>query len=191
MEVYFQDVYFPQEDSFLMLEAIRHIAKKGMKVLDLGTGSGILAFEAAKIAKHIDAVDINRSALEFVKEQIKALNFKNINVFKSNLFSNVKGKYDLILFNPPYLPEGNEKLEAWLRNSIIGGKQGNEIIIKFLKQAKNFLTKHGKILFCCSSLSNKEAIEKILKEEDYNFDIIARKKLFFEELYVYLASKND
>jgi release factor glutamine methyltransferase len=188
------EIYWPQEDSFLMQDAIRKVLQeekvKPERVLDLGTGSGILALEAARFAKLIDAVDINKSALEFVKQQIKALNFNNINVFYSDLFSNVKGKYDLIIFNPPYLPDEPEPglgLSHLQKQDIIAGKKGNEIICKFLEQAKNFLNNDGKILFCCSSLSNRHEIENTLQKIGYSYEIIARKKLFFEELFVYLA----
>jgi len=184
-------IYPPQEDSFLMQEALKRVIKKGTKVLEVGTGTGILAFEASKIARHIDAVDINPDALNFVKEQIKALNFNNINVFQSNLFDNIAGKYDLIVFNPPYLPEDKIPTEKWLKDATIGGKQGNEIINKFIRKVGNFLNINGKILFCCSSLSNKEGIERELERNGYDFRIISSKKLFFEELFVYLAERKS
>ncbi|MEM1535291.1 MAG: methyltransferase [Candidatus Pacearchaeota archaeon] len=193
------DIYEPREDSFLMQEAIRKIIKKSDKVLEIGTGSGILAFEAARIARHIDATDINRSALEFVKAQIRALNFNNISVFYSDLFENVNSKYDLIIFNPPYLPSipplshslplpKRNEIKDW---AVDGGKEGNEIIKKFISQASSFLKPRGRILFCCSSLSNPKAIEAELKRHNFKFKIIARKPLFFEELFVYLARKNE
>jgi len=184
-------IYQPHEDSFLMQEVLRKLVfEKKVKlgrVLDIGTGTGILAFEIAKMAKHIDAVDINPSALDFVKKKIKELAFNNIDVFYSDLFTNIKHKYDLIIFNPPYLP-ASEELDVYNLHKldIIGGKTGSEIICKFLKQAKNFLTQNGKILFCCSSLGNTKAIENELKQ-GYDYEVLARKKLFFEELFVYLA----
>ncbi|MEM1577533.1 MAG: Rossmann-like fold-containing protein [Candidatus Pacearchaeota archaeon] len=182
--------YMPNEDSYIMKEELRKILikEKPKKVLDLGTGSGILAIEAAKIAKFIDAVDINQEALKFVNEQIKKLNFRNINVFYSDLFSNIKSKYDLIVFNPPYLPEDKEIKEKWVKQSIFT-KDGNEIIIKFLEQAKNFLNENGKILFCFSSLSNKKFIEKKLNELNYKYKLLRKEKFLFEDFYVYLASK--
>ncbi|MEM2932971.1 MAG: methyltransferase [Candidatus Pacearchaeota archaeon] len=185
-------IYEPQEDSFLMQEAIKKVVKKQDKVLEIGTGTGILAFEAARIAKHIDATDINRSALEFVKAQIKALNFNNISVFHSDLFENVSGKYDLIIFNPPYLPSlPLSKIKERKDYAVDGGKEGNEIIKKFISQASSFLKPRGRILFCCSSLSNPKAIEAELKRHDFVFEIITRKPLFFEKLFVYLAKKNE
>ena len=182
-------IYMPEEDSYIMKEELKKIIEKEKpkKVLDMGTGSGILALEATRMAKHIDAVDVNKAALNFVKEQIAKLGFRNINVFYSDLFSNIKEKYDLIIFNPPYLPDGNDIKEKWLKQAIIGGNKGNEIIIKFLKQAKDFLLPKGKILFCFSSLSNKEKIDEALRKENYEWKLLKKEKFWFEKLYVYLA----
>lgn len=182
-------IYAAQEDSFIMKDALDKIlnTRKIQNVLDVGTGTGILAFTASKKAKHVDAVDVNPHALNFVKQQIKKLNFRNINVFYSDLFSHVKEKYDLIIFNPPYLPDSNDIKEKWVRQAIIGGTKGNEVILKFLENAKNFLTENGKILFCCSSLSNPKIIEEKLNKEKYKWKILNVSKFWFENLYVYLA----
>ncbi|MDI6738732.1 MAG: methyltransferase, partial [Nanoarchaeota archaeon] len=97
-------------------------------------------------------------------------------------FANVEGKFDLIIFNPPYLPfERNEDRETALQ--VAGGKKGHEIIEGFLKQAKSHLEKNGKILLLFSSLSGD--IEKIMAKEGYKFKKIDEKPLFFEKLFVY------
>ncbi|MCK5149296.1 methyltransferase domain-containing protein [Candidatus Pacearchaeota archaeon] len=89
-------------------------------------------------------------------------------------------KYNLIIFNPPYLPE--DKREP--KNSCLattGGKKGNEIILRFLKQAKKYLEEDGKIFLITSSLSEKIDFEKLgYKEKE-----IGCEKLFFERLCVW------
>ena len=100
------EVYEPREDSFLILHQIRRFAKGN--VLDMGTGSGILAIEAAKYADRVIAADINKDALEFAKEQARANGVINTKFVLSDLFSYFEQhpvKFDLIIFNPPYLPE--------------------------------------------------------------------------------------
>mgnify|MGYP001599214564 FL=1 len=150
--------------------------------MDVGTGTGILAQEAAKTADKVLAIDINKKAIEYCKNNI---NNKRITFKQSNLFKNIKEKFDLIIFNPPYLPEDKKVRDI----ALDGGEQGYELIEKFLKQAKTHLKSNGKILLLYSSLTNKEKIQKIIKENNYNFKIIKTKKLFFEELYVVLIKK--
>jgi release factor glutamine methyltransferase len=172
-------IYEADEDSFLILKHIKDYAK--VKILDLGTGSGILSEEALKYSKDVLAADINKEAVEYVKK-------KGIKARISNLFSNIKEKFDLIIFNPPYLPE--EKLEDKESKAITtGGNNGYEILEKFFSQANDHLNKNGKILIVFSSLTNKNKVDKIIKKNKFKFKLLESKKIFFEELYCYLIFK--
>ena len=164
-------MYEPREDSFLLLKNIKPHIKPEDRVLDMGTGSGILAKEALRFSKQVTAVDIS-------KEIPKNLNLGKVNLVHSDLFSNIKEKFNVILFNPPYLPsKGIRHLD------LDGGRNGTEIINRFLKQAKEHLETKGKILLLCSSLNTD--IEKIFTKYNYNFKKIDETSLFFEKLYVY------
>jgi release factor glutamine methyltransferase len=166
-------IYEPSDDSYLLEKHVKKYAKG--KVLEIGTGSGILAKAAFKKTKDVLAVDINPEAVKHVKSL-------GIKAVCSDLFSKVEGKFDLIIFNPPYLPfERNEDKATALQ--VAGGKKGHEIIEKFLKQAKKHLEKNGIILLLFSSLSGD--IEGIMAKQEYKFNKIDEKLLFFEKLYVY------
>ena len=167
-------LYEPSDDSFLLQEQVRKYAKG--KVLDIGTGTGILAKTALEKTKDVLAVDINEEAVKHCKKL-------NINCIKSDLFEKVKGKFDLIIFNPPYLPEDNINLEDNLNH--IGGKKGNEILERFFSQAKEHLKKDGKILVLFSSLTPN--INNIIKKYNFKFKKLSEKSFFFEKLYVYLV----
>lgn len=174
-------IYPPQEDSYLLLKHIKDYAKKAKLVLDIGTGSGILAEEAAEYADSVIAVDIDKKATDYCKKNIKR---KNIKFVQSNLFSyfnNKKIKFDLIIFNPPYLPKDSIVKDR----ALDGGKKGHEIIKRFLKNAKRFLNKNGKILLLFSSLTNKNEIEQVITENKFKYRQIDSQKFFFEELFVY------
>jgi len=162
-------IYEPREDSYLLQKLVKLETKTTDKVLDMGTGSGIQAKTAYEITKDVTAVDINP----------ECLNINNIKTIQSDLFNNIQESYDLIIFNPPYLPEDpNEPKDSALVTT--GGKEGHEIIQSFLKQAKQHLNKNGRILLLYSSLSGK--IEKIAK--DYNIEQLAEESHFMEKLYV-------
>lgn len=169
-------MYAPREDSFLLLKHVKSYSHGD--VLDMGTGSGILAKEAAKYANNVIACDIDINVISALKKNALS---KNISLINSNLFSNIKGKFNLIIFNPPYLP--SSKI---VHKDIEGGKNGTQVIAKFLKQAKSHLKKDGKILLLTSSLN--KGIENIFKQYRYQFKKIDQEPLFFEKLYVYELS---
>ena len=169
--------YNPAEDSFLLLKHVKKKAKN-KSVLDMGAGFGILAETAKEAgAKSVLAADISKEAVEHVK-------FKGIPAVQSNLFSEIKGKFDLIIFNPPYLPE-HPKEDRETKRVVCGGKKGYETIERFLKQAKKHLNKNGEVLFVFSSLTNKSKVDEILRRCKYRFKCLEEEKCFYEILYVY------
>ena len=180
------EIYEPAEDSHLLEESLKEYLKnkdKKIKIIDMGTGSGIQAKTCKELGfESILAVDINKVAVKELKKQ-------KINSIHSNLFLNIdkKEKFDLIIFNPPYLPE--DKLEPNdSKPNTTAGKYGYELIIKFLKQAKNYLNKNGNILLLFSSLSKPNIIKRKAKELGYKLKLLKGQKIFFEELYIYLVS---
>lgn len=174
-------IYAPSDDSYLLAEAIKKYTKN-KSVLDIGSGSGIIAEAAIKSGcSSILASDINQ-------ESIKLLKSKNIKAVKSDLFSKIKGKFDIIAFNPPYLPE-DKREDKYSRQATTGGKRGDEIILRFIKQSKSHLNKDGFILLLLSSLTPKERIISLLKTKKFKYKIIAQKPLFFEKLEVWKIDK--
>ena len=170
-------IYEPREDSFLILEQVKKHSRGN--VLEIGTGSGILAQEAAKQADSVLAVDINAEAIEHCKKRVKE---NNVSWLVSDLFEKVDGKFDLIIFNPPYLPDYENVQDI----ALDGGKKGYELIEKFLSQAKEHLKENGMILLLFSSLTPKSEVDRIIKENNYSSELVSTKKIDFEELYVYL-----
>ena len=171
-------IYEPAEDSCLLEKYIKYYAKK-KKVLDMGTGTGILAREALKYTDDVVASDINRECLK---------KLRNIRAMHSDLFGNIKEKFDLIIFNPPYLPKDKrEDQESALSTS--GGKRGYEIIERFINELKNHLKTDGKALIVISSLTGKRKVESIIRKNGLALKILEEVKLpFFEKLYCYLIS---
>lgn len=165
-------IYEPREDSFLLEKYVKKFAHD--KVLDIGTGSGIQALAAKTKTQDILAVDSNPEAVA----QVKKL---GLNTIQSDLFSKVKGTFDVIICNPPYLPEAEGEDEE---SKVIttGGKQGYEFIERFLKEAKQHLNPKGIILLVYSSLTGN--IEKLAKKYGFKLEILEEQKVFFEKLIV-------
>lgn len=181
-------MYSPSEDSYFFAEFLKkYIPKnKDLKFLDMGTGSGILAKTALDFGinpENIFAVDINKKVMRELKKSLPEINSFESDLFSSEKFKNKK--FDLIVFNAPYLPQDKKNLEP-LDSQIetTGGKNGDEISLRFLKQAKKHLEKNGKILLLISNLTPLKNIKK------FNPKILTKKSLFFEELLILEFSKN-
>ncbi len=206
------EVYEPMEDSFLLAE---HVKKHSHGfVLDVGTGSGIQSIAASEKAKLVIGIDISRDAIKLARKNALKQNAKNIHFFESSLFDlfkkiqakkqfknnflkKIKNKkihgfleknilFDLIIFNPPYLPQ-DKGIED---KSIYGGIKGHETLERFLSEASEHLKENGKILIVFSSLTKKEKVDELLKDYCFEFRQIDEKKLFFETLLVYLIKKS-
>ena len=116
-------------------------------------------------------------------KEIKNLGFK---VVLSDLFSNIKEqRFGIIIFNPPYLPLDRKEPKS-SRSETTGGKKGNELAIKFLKEEKGHLNKNGKIFLITSSLA--ESIN--FNDAGYKYKLVSEKKLFFEKLFVWELSSD-
>ncbi|MDO8656888.1 MAG: methyltransferase, partial [Nanoarchaeota archaeon] len=178
-------IYEPSEDSYLIQKYVRELALG--RVLDMGTGSGIQALTAITNpnAQFVIAADTDPSVITALEKKIQEQKIRKLQVVHSNLFSHIKGKFNLIIFNPPYLPQDKGIEDA----ALYGGKKGWELSEKFFEQASPHLFPDGKILFLFSSLTNKKKIEEILHHHLFQFHELEREKVAFEELYLYLIEK--
>tara|TARA_Y100000310_G_scaffold129185_1_gene128347 strand:+ start:10199 stop:10744 length:546 start_codon:yes stop_codon:yes gene_type:complete len=175
-------IYQPAEDSFLMKEILEKEVpellkeNKNLKFLEIGSGSGIQIEALTNLnikQENITLTDINQEAVINLKKK-----FSKSKVINSNLFQNVEDKFDLIIFNPPYLPEDPQEPED-SKLATTGGEKGSEVVNRFLTEAKNHLTSKGRILLLTSSLT--EGIDW----SGWNKRKIGEKKLFMEHLFVW------
>jgi release factor glutamine methyltransferase len=142
------------------------------KVLDIGTGSGILGITTAlNGAENVLCTDISNYAIENTTRNINYCHLKNIRVRKSDLFKNIKEKYDVILFNYPFFNETAISSEP-VSMSMLGGK---ELVKDFFKQASSYLKDEGKIFVPFFDLAGDKTHPKIA--EEYGFNVRIAKQL--------------
>lgn len=178
-----ENVYEPAEDSSLFAENL--LVERSSRIVDVGTGCGILAIVAAKNAEQVLAVDLNPYAIHCALRNAK-LNgvIEKMDFVQADLFGAVKahGKFDLILFNAPYLPVENRD-RSWLGLSWSGGKSGREVIDRFIDQVPEHLNSNGRILLMQSSLSNVSKTLQRFAIGGLHARVVARQNLpFFEEI---------
>lgn len=181
-------VYEPAEDTFLLADNLD--ARSGERVLEIGTGCGLLAILAAKAGAWVVATDINQAALECARVNAHAHGVANRIDFRlGNLFEPVaKERFDFVIFNPPYLPiEPREAFGTPLDLAWEAGPDGRVVIDRFLNELSEYLTPNGHALFVQSSLTNVEKTIRALGANGLRVEVVARRKLSFEELFILRA----
>ena len=168
--------YPPSEDTFFIANHIEN--EKGDYALDIGSGSGYLTKLLSKNFSLVVGTDIN---CEVLRHQTS---YKTKNLICCNGSDALKIEFDFIVCNLPYL--ATEKI---LDIATDGGSEGLEIPLKIIKSAIPCLKTTGKFLFVTSSLSNYQALINATIKEGLTAKVIAKKKLFFEELIIIQAIK--
>jgi len=167
-------VLIPRSETELLVEKIIHEEKSGTRILDIGTGSGAIVIALAKNleTEYIDAVDISKIVLK-IAQQNADLNNVEINFFQSDIFENVTNKYDLIISNPPYISQAEyEQLPVEIKgyepkSALQAENNGLYFYEKILQNAKEHLTKSGKIYFEIG-YDQAEKIIEIARENEFS-----------------------
>jgi len=160
--------YPPSEDTYFLEDNL--VNEKGKLALDIGTGSGYLTRTLSRNFLDVIGTDIDFSSL--INQNKKAKNRICCDGAEA-----LNCKFDLIICNMPYLQS-----DSIQDRKVDGGKEGVEVPLKIIHSAIRCLDKSGKMLFVTSSLSNYEKLMAEASKLGLYCKIVARKKLFFEEL---------
>lgn len=166
----YPQVYEPDADSFLLADAALSEIKDSeniQNVLEVGCGSGIISYLIQSRTKaKVLAMDINPQAVECAR-------MNGIDTIKSDLFQKVECKFDLILFNPPYLPDGlGESAGSGIDLALYGGPTGSEVLYRFLRDAREHIGDKGKILVVVSTYTRIDDLKSKMESLRYNVEII-------------------
>tara|TARA_Y100000034_G_scaffold106887_1_gene135930 strand:+ start:410 stop:922 length:513 start_codon:yes stop_codon:yes gene_type:complete len=166
-------MYEAREDTELLKKYVEKFSRG--KVFEIGAGSGVLMEAAMDKSRSVEGVDIDRESVEFCKA-------KGLSVRKGDMFTDIFRKFDLIIFNPPYLPRD----EGTDHKDLYGGKNGWEAISRFFNEVEHFLEEKGEILILFSSLTNKKKVDTIIKKNKFKVEELEEKSVgLMEKLYVY------
>lgn len=174
-------VYTPQEDTDLLVDALLdEPLPAGADVLDVGTGSGALAIEAARRGTRVTAVDVSWRAV--CTAQLNAwLARLHVRILHGNLFTPVRGQsFDLILANPPYVPAPDTgraphgQARAW-----DAGRDGRLVLDRICLEAPALLRPGGVLLVVHSTLSHPGRTVSFLRDAGMKASVTRRRIIPF------------
>ena len=187
-----EDVLIPRFETETLAEKTINYAKEltePLEILDIGTGSGAIAITLAKhLNCHVLATDISKEALETAKANSKRNNVQ-IDFKQSNIFKNVKGKFDIIISNPPYIAK-DEVIDPLVKDNephiaLYAEENGLYFYRNILENVKPFLKEKSLIAFEIGMTQSK-AITKIAQNYLPHAKIITEKDLTGKDRYIFI-----
>ena len=183
-----ENVLIPRQDTEILVEEVINIAKKfhAKKILDLCTGSGIIAVSLAKYISEsqITAIDISPNALAVAKKNAKLNDVENkITFIKSDLFEQLSSqKFDIIVSNPPYIKkEEIKKLDKEVQKEPIialdGGMDGLDFYRKIVSDSYIYL-KYGGYLALEIGNDEKEDVTNLIESKNQYINTYSKKDLY-------------
>ncbi|PKK95924.1 MAG: peptide chain release factor N(5)-glutamine methyltransferase [Tenericutes bacterium HGW-Tenericutes-4] len=174
------NVLTPRKETEHLVEAVinDNNKKQNLNILDLGTGSGIIAIMLKKhLNVSVTASDISFRALLVAKKNAR-MHKTPIQFVRSNLFNKIKqNNFDIIVSNPPYIKSSEiDSLQNEVKNcdphlALDGGFTGLSFYKQIIRNAPQKLKKSGKLYFEVGA-GQAQTIIKMLNKNFYNFEVI-------------------
>lgn len=169
-------VLIPRPETELLVEAALQRAPRDGRVIDIGSGSGCIAITIERERPDLFVMSVDRStaALAVATKNRRALESR-VRLAASDLLSSVRGSFDVIVSNPPYVPYGEyEHLDIEVRihepmMALTPGPRGTEIIVRLLDETHALLAPHGHVLLEVG-YGQEEAMREIATDKRYHVD---------------------
>jgi release factor glutamine methyltransferase len=171
-------VFAPPSDAWMLAERLRQERlERGPAVLDLCTGSGLLAIVAALEGAEVTALDVSRRAVLAARLNA-ALNRVRVEAIRGDLFAPLRGRrFDVIVSNPPYLPGSADALpRRGLARAWEAGASGREFLARIASTARHHLTPAGVLLVVCSSVCGEEPTLALFEAGGLNPVVVVRRR---------------
>jgi release factor glutamine methyltransferase len=168
----------PPSDAYLLADALAAEAlPPGRRVLDLGTGSGVLALAAARLGLETTAIDVSRRAVLAAKLNARRAGVR-VRVLRGDLLAPVAGEaFDAIVSNPPYLPAASDEPPArGVPRATDAGPDGRAVIRRIARAAPAHLVPGGVLLLVLSSLCGEEAVLRELRDGGLEPEVRERRR---------------
>ena len=188
-------VLIPRSETEQLVEYVLHyydsyFNSKKIEVLDLGTGSGCIGLALA-----LEEKNINITISDLSEKALKVATFNNDNlkagakIIQSDWFNNIKGKFDIIVSNPPYIPN-YEQVENIVDKephiALFGGKKGVDFYEEILKNIKPYLNEKALIAFE-HGFQQKQQIYEIASKQFPRETIIQKKDLSGKDRFTFIG----
>ena len=178
------DVYRPSDDTFLLARAVHDAVRPGSRFLEVGCGSGLVSLVASRAGAVVTCTDANPHAVALAAHNAKQ-NGLAVTAVETDLLAGLPGPFDVVAFNPPYLPtEPDERLPGVINLAFDGGRDGNETVLRFAAQLTALRPLPGCVLVVHSSLSDPTPLARALAAAGYANDVVADQAFDFERLTV-------
>ena len=166
-------VFRPLSDSRLLAACVRQAVRPGDRVLDLCTGSGLVAVSAALNDARVTAVDVSRRAA--VNARLNGLlNGVRIRSLRGDLFGPVGGeRFDLIVCNPPYVPDADRLPARGRERAWAAGRDGRAFLDRICRSASAQLRPGGRMLLVHSDLCGTERTLAQLRDSGLAAEVVA------------------
>lgn len=177
-----QRVLIPRWDTENLVEQVVDLAKtiESPEILEIGAGSGAISITMGLEIPEakISGVDISDEALEVCNINLERYKNSKVKFFKSNLYENISGHYDIIVSNPPYIKRSDlENLQREVKNeplnALDGGEDGLDFYRDIIKFAKDYLKESAYLVFELGAGQYKDVKNILLAN---NFSTIGYKK---------------
>ena len=178
-----RDVYEPSDDTFLLARVVAEHVGPGVRFLEVGCGAGLVSLVAARAGARVTCTDLNPKAVALAAHNAKE-NGLRLTAIETDLMAGLDGPFDVVAFNPPYLPTAeDDHVEGLLDLAFDGGLDGNAVVLRFADQLAA-MEPPGTVLVIHSSLSDSGPFRERLEALGYTHDVAADEKHAWERLYV-------
>jgi methylase of polypeptide subunit release factors len=132
-------------------QVVAEYVPPGKNVLEIGCGSGIITLYAAQKSRHVTAVDVSPEAVQNTKINLAAQRLENVSVARSDGFQEVRGTFDVVISNPPWVNfELADPTRKWASSATL--------IPRLFRESGRFLTDDGLLVISCPAAAEERLV---------------------------------